>query len=385
MRTSTDRILTTHTGSLPRPEELTALMHRKMEGHPVDDDKLAAAVETARADVLDNQLNSGVDIVSDGEVSKPSYVTYVTDRFDGFGGEAQPLGLAEFADYPETTHHVAADPGMQHAKAPYCVDKVTLRDTEAVHTDIAAFKKSLQGHDEVEGFMTAASPGAIAMYMINRHYGDDEEYLYALADAMKYEYQAIVHSGLVLQIDCPDIGCAAHLAYKDLPLAEVVKKIEMHIDVINHAVDGLAPDRVRMHICWGNYLSTHHRDIELRTIAAAVLRAKPQGLLLEASNPRHAHEWAVLAEAGVPDGKILIPGVIDSKTNYIEHPELIAQRITNYAGIVGRDNVLAGSDCGFGTLVGMSWVSPRVVWAKLASLADGARLASNTLWGKGSR
>ncbi|WP_131785758.1 cobalamin-independent methionine synthase II family protein [Protofrankia symbiont of Coriaria ruscifolia] len=385
MHTSTDRILTTHTGSLPRPEELTELMHRKMDGKLVDEDQLAAAIEVARANVLDKQLNSGVDVVSDGEVSKPSYVTYVTDRFDGFGGEAQPLGLAEFTDYPETMRHVAADPGMQHAKAPYCMDKVTLRDTKAVHADIAAFKKALQGYGEVEGFMTAASPGAIAMYMINRYYRDDEEYLYALADAMKYEYQVIVDSGLVLQIDCPDIGCAAHLAYKDLPLHEIIQKIEMHIEVINHAVGGLPPDRMRMHICWGNYLSTHHRDIELKNIAAAVLRARPQGLLVEASNPRHAHEWAVLKEIGVPDGKILIPGVIDSKTNYIEHPELIAQRISNYAGIVGRENVLAGSDCGFGTLVGMNWVSPRVVWAKLASLAEGARLASNTLWGKGSR
>jgi 5-methyltetrahydropteroyltriglutamate--homocysteine methyltransferase len=380
MRTSTDRILTTHTGSLPRPAELTELMHRKMEGKPVDEDKLAAAIEVARADVLDNQLASDVDVVSDGEVSKPSYVTYITDRFDGFGGEAQPLGLAEFADYPETAHHVAADPGMQHAKAPYCVDKVTLRDTEAVHDDIAAFKNSLQRHAEVEGFLSAASPGAIAMYMLNRHYADDEEYLYALADAMKYEYKAIVDSGLILQIDCPDIGCSAHLAYKDLPLADVKKKIDLHIDVINHAVEGLAPERVRMHICWGNYLSTHHRDIELKDIARSVLRARPQGLLIEASNPRHAHEWAVLKEISVPEGKVLVPGVIDSKTNYIEHPELIAQRITNYAGIVGRENVLAGSDCGFGTLVGMNWVSPRVVWAKLASLAEGARLASQRLW-----
>ncbi len=380
MRTSIDRILTTHTGSLPRPEELTELMHGKMEGKPIDEDKLAAAIDAARAEVLHNQLASGVDVVSDGEVSKPSYVTYVTDRFDGFGGEARPLGLAEFADYPETTHHVAADPGMQHAKAPYCVDKVTLRDTAAVHDDIAAFKTLLQDHGEVEGFLSAPSPGAIAMYMINRYYGSDEEYLYALADAMQYEYQAIVDSGLVLQIDCPDIGCAAHLAYKDLPMDEVKKKIDLHIDVINHTVDGLAPDRVRMHICWGNYLSTHHRDIELKHIATSVLRARPQGLHIEASNPRHAHEWAVLKEVGVPEGKVLIPGVIDSKTNYIEHPELVAQRITNYVGIVGRENVLAGSDCGFGTLVGMSWVSPRVVWAKLASLTEGARLASQRLW-----
>lgn len=320
-----------------------------------------AAIEVARADVLDDQLASGVDVVSDGEVSKPSYVTYVTDRLDGFGGEAQPLGLAEFADYPETAHHVAADPGMQHAKAPYCRDKVTLRDTEAVHNDIAAFKKSLRGHEEVEGFLTAASPGAIAMYMINRYYGSDEEYFYALADAMKYEYRAIVDSGLILQIDCPDIGCSAHLAYQDLTLEEVKKKIDLHIDVINYAVDGLAADRMRMHVCWGNYLSTHHRDIELKKIATSVLRATPHGLLIEASNPRHAHEWAVLKEIGVPDGKTLIPGVIDSKTNHIEHPELIAQRITNYAGIVGRQNVHAGSDCGFGTLVGMNWVSPRIV------------------------
>src|SRR5262245_46554138 len=225
MRTSPDRILTPHTGSLPRPRTLTALTHRQIEDEPVDAGELAAAIDTARAEVLDKQVSAGVDVVSDGEVSKPSYVTYVTDRFDGFGGEAQPLGLAEFADYPETAHHVAADPGMQHARAPYCVGDVTLRDTEAVHNDIAAFKEPLADHDEVEGFMSAASPGAIAMYMINQHYDDDEAYLYALADAMKYEYQAIAGSGLVLQIDCPDIGCSAHLAYKDLPLSEVKKKI----------------------------------------------------------------------------------------------------------------------------------------------------------------
>lgn len=379
MRTSTDRILTTHVGSLPRSENLTQLMHAKMEGRDYDQSTLDAAIAEDRREVIERQLEAGVDIISDGEVSKPSYVTYVTERFDGFAGEAQPLGLAEFADYPETAHHVAADPGMQHAKAPYCVDQVTLRDTDAVHRDIADFQQALAGVTYTEAFMNAASPGAIAMYMHNQHYENTEAYLYGLAEAMRHEYRAIVESGLILQIDCPDIGCAAHLAYADCTHEEVVRAIEMHVDVINWATADLPADRIRMHVCWGNYLSTHHRDIELAAIAPAVLRARPQGLLIEAANPRHAHEWAALADVTIPDDKILIPGVLDTKTNYIEHPELVAQRLENYARLVGSDRVIAGTDCGFGTLVGMNWVSPRVVWAKLAAMTEGARLADQRL------
>lgn len=380
MRTSTDRILTTHVGSLPRPAELTALMHAKMEGRDYDEAAMAQAVLDARRDVIAKQVESGVDVISDGEVSKPSYVTYVTDRFSGFAGEAKGLGLAEFVDYPETAEHIAADPGMQHATAPCCVDEVKLVDTQAVHKDIADFQDALQGFDYTEAFMNAVSPGAISMYMLNQHYPDTETYLYALADAMKHEYKAIVDSGLLLQIDCPDIGCAAHLVYPDKTPEEIKRNVEMHIDVINYATADLPADRIRMHICWGNYLSTHHRDIELATIAPAVLRARPQGLLIEAANPRHAHEWAALAEVDIPDDKILIPGVLDSKTNYIEHPELVAQRLENYARLVGPERVMAGTDCGFGTLVGMNWVSPRVVWAKLESMSQGARLASDKLF-----
>lgn len=383
MHRSVQRILTTHAGSLPRPGDLTALLlagERRQNG-PAR--ALAERVASATAELVTAQVTAGVDVVGDGEAGKASYVGYVQERLDGFGGRADEVAAGYLSDYPEAAALIPmTPPGQQSTFAlPACIGPVSLRDPGAVHRDIGNLRAALVGRQYVEAFMTTVSPGNVTMYMTNRYYRTEEEYLYAVADAMRYEYQAIIDAGFVLQIDCPDLS-RRYDRSPDLPISAVVRDTERNVEVLNHAVADLPPERMRVHICWGNGEGPHHRDTELRHILAAVLRARPGGLLVEAANPRHAHEWKVFAEVDLPEGKLVIPGVVDTTTNYIEHPELVAQRIAQYASVVGRENVIAGTDCGFATAVDYTRVLPRIAWAKLRSVAEGARLASEELWSR---
>jgi 5-methyltetrahydropteroyltriglutamate--homocysteine methyltransferase len=383
MKRSTERILTTHTGSLPRPDDLVRMMYDKSDGKPVDEAAVQERIRTAVIEVVEKQRECGVDIVNDGEASKISYSTYVTERLTGFGGEAGPRAPGrEFDDFPEYMQRVFSDPRRFHLKTPACHAPVTVRDTDAVQRDTRNLKAALQGVQVEEAFVTAASPGVISIFLPNAYYATEEEYLAALADAMRPEYEAIVEAGFILQLDCPDLTARNSAANAYLTMEQFRAWIEMHVEILNYALANISPDRLRLHLCWGNYEGPHHLDVPLRDIVDIVLRARPSGLSLEACNPRHEHEWAVFKDVKLPEGKVLIPGVIDSTTNFIEHPELIAQRIVRYAEVVGRDNVIAGSDCGFGTVVGLSAVDPRITWAKLEAMAEGARLASQELWNR---
>jgi 5-methyltetrahydropteroyltriglutamate--homocysteine methyltransferase len=380
MKRSTERFLTTHTGSLPRAEDLVRTMFAKEEGVPVDPAALKARIRLAVADVVEQQVEAGIDIVNDGEMSKPSYATYIKDRLDGFGGESRPLTYQDLVDFPDFARRVFGDPGRARRKTPGCNGPIGLRDAEAAAIDVDNLQAALARVKAEEGFLSAASPGVIALFFHNGHYPSDEAYLYAIADAMRQEYETVVGAGLILQIDCPDLAMGRHIQYSDLSVTEFRAKARLHIEALNHALANIPAERLRLHLCWGNYEGPHHCDVPLKDIIETVFLAKPSGLSFEAANPRHAHEWTVFKDVKLPDGKVLIPGVIESKTNFIEHPELIAQRIGRYASLVGRENVIAGSDCGYGTWVGQAAVDPGVVWAKLASLAEGARLASREFW-----
>jgi 5-methyltetrahydropteroyltriglutamate--homocysteine methyltransferase len=365
MKTSTDRILTTHTGSLPRPGSLTDSR---------DELRLRAAV----AETVRRQLSAGVDVINDGEVSKPSYATYVQERLSGFGGEPVPLQQRDFDEFPEFAARRAANRGRASVLAnPGCTGPVAYLDTTKVAADIANLTASADGATEV--FMTAASPGVIDMFMPNRYYPSTEDYLHALADAMKTEYDAIHRAGLVLQLDCPDLAAGWALGLQ-VTTAEFRRKVSQRLEVLDHATRDIPADRLRLHLCWGNYEGPHVTDIPLADVIDLVLAARPAAVSFEAANPRHEHEWTLFEDTKLPDGKIIIPGVLDSTTNYVEHPELVAQRIARYAGLVGRENVLAGSDCGFATFASSVVVDPRVTWAKLAAMSEGARLASSRLW-----
>ena len=380
MKRSTERFLTTHTGSLPRPDDLIRMMFAKEEGVPVDRAALAGRIRAAVAEVVGKQSDAGIAVPSDGEVSKPSYATYVKDRLDGFGGTSQSLTYRDLVDFPEMAKRVFGDPGRSRRKTPACNAPIAVRDREAAAVDIADLKAALAAAGRSDAFMSAASPGVVSLFFRNDYYKDHESYLFAIADAMRHEYEAIANAGIVLQIDCPDLAMGRHIQYADLDLAEFRKRAGMHIAALDHALSGIAPDMVRMHLCWGNYEGPHHRDVPLADIIDLVLKARPHAISFEAANPRHAHEWTLFERVKLPDGKVLIPGVIESKSNFIEHPELIAQRIGRYARLVGRENVLAGSDCGYGTWVGQAAVDPDVVFAKFAAMAEGARIATGEFW-----
>jgi 5-methyltetrahydropteroyltriglutamate--homocysteine methyltransferase len=380
MKRSTDRFLTTHTGSLPRPPELVRTMFAKEEGVPVDRAALAAQIRRDVADVVRRQADAGVDVVNDGELSKPSYATYIKDRLDGFGGTSQPLRYQDLVDFPALERKVFGDPGRSRRKTPACTGPIAVADHQAAVTDAGNLSAALEPVQVEESFMSAASPGVIELFFRNDHYGSREEYLYAIAEAMREEYQAVVAAGHLLQIDCPDLGMGRHIEFAALELEEFRAQARLNVEVLNHALRDIPPERLRMHLCWGNYEGPHHHDVPLADIIDIVFEARPSAIQFEAANPRHAHEWRVFEDVKLPDGKILIPGVLESKTNFIEHPELIAQRIGRYAELVGRENVMAGSDCGYGTWVGQAAVDPEVVWAKLAALAEGARLASERFW-----
>lgn len=376
MKRSTDRILTTHTGSLPRPDDLVTLLYAKDKGELQDQTAFEKKVQQAVSDVVRKQIECGVDVVNDGEAGKIGYSTYVKDRLTGFGGQAGPLRAADMLDFPEYAHRTS----RVMAKRPACTGPVIYKDKDALQKELASFKTALQGVNPEEAFVSAASPGVISLFLKNDYYPNHEAYLAALADTMKVEYDAIHQAGFILQLDCPDLAMGRHIQFADASVAEFRKMAELHIEALNQALADIPPERMRLHLCWGNYEGPHHRDVPLREIIDIVLKARPSGLSFEAANPRHAHEWKVFREFTLPAGKVLIPGVLDSTTNYIEHPELVAERICRFAEVVGRENVIAGTDCGFATFAGLSDVDPKITWEKFKAMAEGARIASQQLW-----
>ncbi len=380
MRRSIDRFLTTHTGSLPRPDDLIRMMYAKEEGVPVDPAALAVRVRAAVTEVVKKQADAGVDLINDGEMSKPSYATYVKDRLAGFGGTGNTFVYQDLAAFPRLEKRVFGDPGRSRRKTPACNSAIGVRDKLAAQTDADNLKAALGAAKAKGGFMSAASPGVVSLFFRNDYYKDFETYIYAIADAMRHEYETVANSGFVLQIDCPDLAMGRHIQYADLDLAGFRKRAQLHVEALNHAVKNIPPEQLRMHVCWGNYEGPHHCDVPLADVIDIVFAARPNAISFEAANPRHAHEWTLFERVKLPDGKVLIPGVIESKSNFIEHPELIAQRIGRYAKLVGRENVIAGSDCGYGTWVGQAAVDPDVVFAKLKAMADGAAIASKQYW-----
>ena len=377
---SSERFLTTHTGSLPRPDDLIRMMYAKEEGVPIDRAALSARIRQAVAAIVAKQADAGIDLVNDGELSKPSYATYVKDRLAGFGGTGNTFVYQDLADFPKLQQRVFGDPGRSRRKTPACNAPITVRDRQAAVDDADNLNAALGGVKAAGAFMSAASPGVVSLFFRNEHYPSQEAYLYAIADAMRHEYETVAKAGIVLQIDCPDLAMGRHIQYYQADLATFRKAAEMHIEALHHALANIPADRLRIHVCWGNYEGPHHYDVPLADIIDLVFKAKPNAISFEAANPRHAHEWTLFERVKLPDGKVLIPGVIESKSNFIEHPELIAQRIGRYAKLVGRENVMAGSDCGYGTWVGQAAVDADVVWAKLAALAEGARIASRQFW-----
>jgi len=380
MKRSTDRFLTTHTGSLPRPDDLIRMMYAKEEGVPVDRAVLSARVRAAVAEVVKKQADAGVDIINDGELSKQSYATYIKDRLNGFGGTGNTFVYQDLAEYPKLAQRVFGDPGRSRRKTPACNAPISVRDHDAARNDVDNLKAALSAAKHAEGFLSAASPGVVSLFFRNDHYKDFETYIYAIADAMREEYETVTQAGFVLQFDCPDLGMGRHIQYADLGLKEFRKRIALHIEALNHAVKNIPAEQLRLHLCWGNYEGPHHHDVPLADIIDIVFTAKATAISLEGANPRHNHEYIVFDSVKLPDGKLIIPGVIESKSNFIEHPEVIAQRIGRYAERVGRENVIAGSDCGYGTWVGQAAVDPDVVFAKLAAMAEGARIASRRFW-----
>ena len=377
MKTSTDCILTTHVGSLPRSKAVTDTVFAQERGEAVDG--AAAIIRSAVDDVVARQVETGVDIVSDGEMSKISYATYIKDRITGFDGDSARQPPSDLKEFPGFLERQAKSGGTPTYRRPCCVGEIRVKDMGPVSEDIDNMKGAMARHDPVEGFMNAASPGVIALFQPNQFYATHEAYLIALADAMAVEYRAIVDAGLVLQLDSPDLGLGRHMLFKGKSDEEYRAQANLHVDALNRALEGLPKDRVRLHVCWGNYEGPHHHDAPMDMVLPIALRANVGALLFESSNPRHAHEWRTFAEADLPDDLVLIPGVIDSTTNFVEHPQLVADRICRFADIVGRERVIAGTDCGFSTFAGFGAVDEDIVYAKLKSMVDGAALASEQL------
>lgn len=376
-----DRILTTHTGSLPRPDDLIQTMWAREDGKLVDaaelDERIAGAVQECVA----KQVAAGIDIVNDGEMSKPSYATYVKDRLHGFDGESvQDYFFEDLVDYPRSAEIVAGNPGRRKRSAPACTSDISVKDFDAAVLDMENLDRAISTSPPEGTFSSAASPGVVSLFFANQHYATDEEYVMAIAEAMSYEYEAIANAGAYLQVDCPDLAMGRHTAYAKLDRSVFRKRIELNIAAINHAVRNIPAEQLRMHLCWGNYPGPHHHDVPITEIIDLVWEAKPRTILFEAANPRHAHEWAEFETLNVPDNKILCPGVIEPQSNYIEHPEVVAQRIERFGSVLGPDRMMAGVDCGFSVHVGMQGIDPDVAWAKLASLAQGAEIASNRLF-----
>lgn len=379
MERSIDRILTTHTGSLPRPDDLVDLLYAREQGGEVAAAVVESRIAGAVSESVHQQVAVGLDVVNDGEMSKVSYATYAAGRLTGYEEKAHVprTPRADAAAFPEYLEwSTRQQEGSFRIQRYACTGPVRYVGHEALQRDIAHLATATRHTPAREAFMTAASPGVISVFQPNRYYPSNEQYLEALAEAMREEYEAIYRAGFILQVDCPDL---TGLSYAEVPghaPADLVPRVE----ALNHALANVPADRVRMHLCWGNYEGPHHLDAPLEEIIGEVLKAKCTGVSFEAANPRHAHEWTVFERIKLPDGKVLIPGVLDTTTNYIEHPELVAQRLETYARLVGKENVLAGADCGFGTFAGTPMVHPSIVFAKLGAMVEGARLASRRLW-----
>lgn len=378
-----DRILTTHVGSLPRPESLLSIMHDQAEGRPYDPAALDAELARAVKEVVQRQVDLGIDLVSDGEFSKPSYATYVSDRLTGFGGTGKIMTPADLKEFREFAAHLVKIGGIvPRGVGSCCQGPVSVKDTTALETDLKIMKDAVAAAKPVGAFLNAASPGIVAIFQKNEFYATEDEYIEAVAEAMRVEYEAIVAAGFQLQIDSPDLAMGCHFAFAGEPDEVFLKVVERNVAALNHALRNIPADMVRMHLCWGNYEGPHNHDIPLDKIVSRVLQAKPKYLLLEGANPRHAHEFAVFETTKLPEDKVLVPGVIDSTSNFIEHPDVVADRILRYAGVVGRERVMAGSDCGFSTFSGYPTVFPDIAWRKLESMVEGAKRASAKLWTK---
>jgi 5-methyltetrahydropteroyltriglutamate--homocysteine methyltransferase len=373
------RIQTTHTGSLPRPAELLSLLIAHEQG-AADRAALEAAIATAVVDIVARQAATGIDVPNDGEMGKIAYATYVKERLSGFDGESSPITPGDLLDFPELARRRAQQQaGGTPSLMPACTGPIAVKDAEQSKRDVRNLKSATADRPSDSVFMSAASPGVIALFFKNQYYPTREAYLAAIADAMQSEYETIADAGFVLQLDCPDLAMGRHIQFNDATIEEFRRQAQLNVEALNHATRNIPPEKMRMHLCWGNYEGPHHRDVPLRDIVDIVVQARPTMISLEASNPRHEHEWAVFEEVKLPAGKSLIPGVIDSTNNYIEHPELIAQRLERFARQVGAENVMAGSDCGFATRAGMGAVDPDITWAKFEAMAEGARIASDRL------
>jgi 5-methyltetrahydropteroyltriglutamate--homocysteine methyltransferase len=383
VKKSTERILTTHTGSLPRPPDLAAALLGS-DGSRADAERQRQRARDAVHEAVQRQVAAGIDVISDGEMGKPGFAHYVKDRLSGFQGQDSPRPFAprDLLDFPEVAQRLFVSEGkaLPRPAMPTNDGPITYIGWDQLAADLDALSAEVENQSVAEAFLPAVSPGCVAMLMGTTHYPSRRDFMVALADALREEYRAIVSRGFVLQVDCPDLALGRHLEYADAPISEFRNEIELHVEVLNHALAGIDPNRVRIHVCWGNYPGPHHHDVPLAEILDVVYQVNASGLSIEGANPRHEHEWAVFAEIPLPPDKVLIPGVIDTCTNCIEHPETVAQRIERYARVVGRERVIAGTDCGFGTMAGRSAVVPDVAYAKLASLAEGARLASSRLW-----
>ena len=383
MRLSTERILTTHVGSLPRPQDVVDFLFKQDKGESYDAAGFEETMRRGVGDAVNHQVQAGLDIVNDGEMAKIGYATYMRHRLTGFElGEVPRATPQDLDDYPEYRDKIASAGDTPKYKRPICKGPIKVQNLAPLHADIARLKDALARAKVAEGFMTAASPGTIAVFQPNEYYPTHEAYLEALAEAMREEYEAIVKAGLILQIDCPDLAMGRHIRFRNADDDEFVRNAALQVEAMNHALVNVPADRVRFHVCWGNYEGPHTRDIPLAKIVGVVLKAKPQAILLEAANPRHEHEWELWKTQKLPADKVLVPGVISSTNNYIEHPEVVAQRILRYAEIIGRERVMAGSDCGYGTFAGFGKVHPPICWAKMRTLAEGAALATEKLWGK---
>jgi 5-methyltetrahydropteroyltriglutamate--homocysteine methyltransferase len=373
------RILTTHVGSLPRPQDVVDFIFAKERGDAFDQSLFDQAMKHAVSHIVARQAKAGIDIVSDGEMSKISYATYIKDRYSGFDGDSPRRTPADLEAFPGFLTKLGQRGGTPTYRRPCCVGAICLRDDRPLKIDIANLAEATLRYPVHGSFMNAPSPGVVALFQPNQYYANDDLYLEALAEALRTEYEAIVGAGLVLQIDSPDLGLGRHMMYKDLEETTYLNRIERHVEILNHALRNVPAEKARMHVCWGNYEGPHHKDVPLEAILPAVLRAKPSGLLFETANPRHGHEWETIYEMRsiIPDSKVLIPGVIDSTTNFIEHPRLIAQRLRQFTNIVGVERVIAGSDCGFGTFAGYGVVDPDIVFAKFEAMVEGAAIASS--------
>ena len=374
-----DKIKTTHVGSLPRSNELSELLFKKDKKEKIDLIKFDEVVKKDVEKIVKKQIELGIDIISDGEMSKISYATYVKDRIDGFSGESERRAPKDLDDFPSYKERIARTGGTPTYTRPCCTNELKIKDRTSLAKDIENFKNAITANNHKEAFMNAASPGVISAFLPNKYYKNDDEYLENLSNVMKSEYEEIASNGIYLQLDCPDLALARHMTFKDLSEQEFLKKAEKQVEYLNHAIKNIDKSKIRMHICWGNYEGPHIHDISLSKIMPIVLKANVETILIESSNPRHSHEWQVFEDIKLPNDKMIAPGVIDSTTNFVEHPEVIKNRLIKFSKVINKDQIIAGTDCGFSTFAGFGNVDESIVYKKLESLVRGAELASKVI------